>query len=135
MQAALVELIEQHRCHAFERGILLQHAGEDAFGDDLEARCRTYARIQAHAVAHRLANPFAQRLRHARGHGAGGQASGLQQQDDHRTHGSSSRTSGTVLCPRRAALPARRCDRRAARRAAVQYGFNGSGLNSVIGRA
>ncbi len=60
MQAALVEFVEQHGRDAFQRRILLQHAREDAFGDHLEPRARTHLGVHAHAVAHRLADAFAQ---------------------------------------------------------------------------
>ena len=43
LQVAFVELVEDHAGDAFERGIVLQHPGQDALGDDLDARARADA--------------------------------------------------------------------------------------------
>ncbi len=61
MQAALVEFVEQHGRHVFERGVFLQHPREDALGDDLESRRGSNARVESHAVAHGLADALAER--------------------------------------------------------------------------
>ena len=47
VQAALVELVEHHRCDAVERGIALQHPREHAFGDDLDAACASLTRVSS----------------------------------------------------------------------------------------
>ena len=80
-QAALVELVEQHRGDALERRVAEDHAGEHALGDHLDARARAGLRLQPHAVADRLADPLAQRLRHVRRGGARGQPARLQHDD------------------------------------------------------
>ena len=40
IERALVELVEQHRADARKLGIIEDHAGKDALGDDLDARLR-----------------------------------------------------------------------------------------------
>ncbi len=71
-QVALVELVEQDRAHAFQQRVVLQHAGEDALGDDLDAGVRPDLVLETDAITHRLADRFPQLL----GHEAGGRARG-----------------------------------------------------------
>ena len=47
VEVSLVELVEDHRRHALERGVVLHHAREDAFGDDLDAGARAATRKTA----------------------------------------------------------------------------------------
>ena len=81
VERALVELVEQHGADPVQLRIVEDHAGEDALGDDLDARprpaLRDHARPQSDALAHRLR----QRSRHALGGGPRGDAARLQHQD------------------------------------------------------
>ena len=47
VQAALVELVEQHGRDALERGVALQHPREHAFGDDLDAASPRSTRVSS----------------------------------------------------------------------------------------
>ena len=76
-----MEFVEDHQADAFQRRIVLQAAGEDAFGDHLDARVRPHLAVQANAVAHRLADPFAQLAGQALGGGAGGQSAWFEHED------------------------------------------------------
>ena len=80
-EVAFVELVEHDRADAFERGIVLDHAGEDALGDHLDPRrCRDLV-VEADAVADRLADLLAALPRHEVGGGARGDAARFQHQD------------------------------------------------------
>ncbi len=68
----LVEFIEEERADALEHRVVLDHAGEDALGDDLDTRCRGDATLEADAVADRVADLLAT----LRGHETGGRARG-----------------------------------------------------------
>jgi hypothetical protein len=81
IERALVEFVEQHGRDAVERGIVEDHAGEDALGHHLDPRPAADLRAEAHAKAHRLAHRLAKGLRHALGCGARGQPPGLQHDD------------------------------------------------------
>jgi hypothetical protein len=81
LQTALVELIEDHRGHALERRVLLQHAGEHALGDHLDARGTRDFGVQAHAVADGCPDCFPERVRHARRHRAGGEPARLEHEE------------------------------------------------------
>ena len=81
VQAALVELVEQHRRDALERRIALQHAREHAFGDDLDARAFADARLEPHAVADGVADALAERRGHALGDGARREPARLEHHD------------------------------------------------------
>ena len=59
IERALVELVEQHRADAGKGGIIKDHAGEDAFGDDLDACLRPGFRDHPRAQS----DPLADRLR------------------------------------------------------------------------
>jgi hypothetical protein len=65
LQVALVELVEDHARDSFERGIVLQHAGQDALGDDLEAGRGACTGLEPGAEADSLAGTLAERVRHA----------------------------------------------------------------------
>ena len=79
VERALMELVEQNPCDAFERRIVEDHAGEYALGDNLDPGSLRYQALQPHAQADRLADLLAQCRRHARGGGAGGEAARLEQ--------------------------------------------------------
>ena len=81
VQAALVELVEQHGRDAVERRIALQHPREHAFGDDLDARALADARLEPHAVADGVADALAERRRHALGDGARREPARLEHDD------------------------------------------------------
>ena len=70
LQASLVEFVEQDCGHPLQFRIVEDHAREHAFGDDLDARLRSHARIQTHAIADRLANALAAFAGHSRRGGA-----------------------------------------------------------------
>ena len=55
LQAAFVELIEDHQRHTLQFGVLLQHAGENAFRHHFQPGLRPAFTFGAHAVAHGLA--------------------------------------------------------------------------------
>ena len=80
-EVAFVEFVEQQCADAFEHRIVLQHAREDAFGDDFDARARRHLALEADAVADRLARRFAQLFRHEAGGGARGHAARFEHQD------------------------------------------------------
>ena len=76
-----MELVEDHRSNAVERGVVEDHAGEHALGDNLDPGLRRDLLLQADAVADGLADLLAERLGHAAGGGAGGEPARLQHQD------------------------------------------------------
>ena len=59
VERALVELVEQNSRHALERGIIEDHAGEHALGDDLDPRALRNEAREPHAQADRLTNLLA----------------------------------------------------------------------------
>ncbi len=79
-EMALVELVEDQRADAVEQRVVLQHAGEDAFGDHLDAGARTDLRFEADAVADRLAGLFTACAGHEVRGRARGDAARLQHQ-------------------------------------------------------
>ena len=81
VERALVIFVEQHAGDALERRIVEDHAREDAFGDDLDARSRRDFRFEAHPQADRFADILAERRRHAARRRAGGETSRLQQNE------------------------------------------------------
>ena len=78
VEAALVEFVEQHRRHAVEAGIVLDHPGEDALGDHLDTRAGRDLRLQPDTEADRLPDRLAQGRGHARRRRPGRQPAGLQ---------------------------------------------------------
>ena len=77
VERALVEFVEQHaRRRPSSDGIVEDHAGEDAFGDHLDAGPARHLRAEAHAIADRVADlsrrasPPCARRRRARRAGA-----------------------------------------------------------------
>ena len=81
IERAFVEFVEDDEPGAGKLRILLEPAGEDALGDDLDPRFRRDAPLEAHGVANRSAHLLAQRLRHAVRGVARGKAAGLQHDD------------------------------------------------------
>ena len=81
IQAALVKLVEQDAGDAVERRIVQDHAGEDAFGDHLDAGPGRDAALQAHAEADGLADRLPEGLGHAGRGRARGQPARLEQDE------------------------------------------------------
>ena len=81
IEGTFVEFVKQHRADAGKFGVGLDHPGEDAFGDDLDAGLGGGLALAAHAVADGLARFFAQGLGHALGGGAGGEAAGFEHEN------------------------------------------------------
>ena len=81
IERALVELVEQQRGDAVERRIVEDHAREHALGHDLDAGPPRHLGAEAHAIADGVADRLAERRRHARGGGAGGEPPRLQHDD------------------------------------------------------
>jgi hypothetical protein len=81
LQVALVELVEDHAGDTLERGVVLQHSGQDALGDDLDARARADAGLEARAIADAFAVGFPEQPGHAPGDRARGDAARLQHHD------------------------------------------------------
>ena len=81
LQVALVELVEHHAGHALERGVALQHAGQDALGHDLEAGCRADAGLEPGPVTDARAGPLADERRHAFRDGPCSDAARLEHHD------------------------------------------------------
>ena len=80
LQAALVELIEDHRRDALERGIILQPARQHPLRQHLQAGRGRDARVLAHAVTDGAAHRLAQGLRHALRHRPRREAARLEHQ-------------------------------------------------------
>ena len=81
VQAALVEFVEDQQARSRERGVVLQHAVQDALGDHFDPRsCRDF-RLETHAVAHGETRLLAQKRGHAFCRSARGHAAGFQHQD------------------------------------------------------
>ena len=81
VEMALVEFVEQDRADAGELRIVLDHARQDAFGDDFDARRRRDAAFEADAVADRRADVFAALRGHEFGGCARGDAARFEHQD------------------------------------------------------
>ena len=80
VERALVELVEQDCADAGELRVVQDHAGEDALGDDLDARLRPRLRDHARPQSDSLAHSLRQGLRHALGCGPRGDTARLQHQ-------------------------------------------------------
>ena len=81
VQAALVEFIEDDAGDAFQRGIALQPAGQQCFGQHFDASRCADLRLQARAVADGLAHWLSQQLCHAVRYGTGREPAGLEHDD------------------------------------------------------
>ncbi len=80
-QVAFVEFVEQQRADAVEHRVVLEHPGQDALGDHLDAGARGHLVLEADAVAHGLARRFAALPGHERGGAARGDPARLQHHD------------------------------------------------------
>jgi hypothetical protein len=80
MDRALVELVEQHRRDPRQRGVRLQHPGEDPLGHDLDAGGTPDPALAPDAVADSRTHLFAQHGRHPLGGGPRGDPARLQHQ-------------------------------------------------------
>ena len=80
-EVAFVEFVEQDRADAVEHRVVLDHAGQDAFGDDLDTGRGAGAVLETDAVAHRLRHVFAEAARHEAGGGARGDAARFEHHD------------------------------------------------------
>jgi hypothetical protein len=76
-----VELVEQHRADSGKLGIVEDHPGEDALGDDLDPRPRPGLRDHPRPQADPLADRLRQGVRHALRGRSRGDAARLQDQD------------------------------------------------------
>ena len=76
-----MELVEDHRGHAVEHGIVEDQPGENALGDDLDPGAARDFGAEADAQPDRIADALAQRLRHAVCSGARGEPARLQHQN------------------------------------------------------
>ena len=86
VEAAFMDFVEQHGGNAGKLGIGDQHAGEDAFGDDIDAGGGRGAAVHAGAIADGGAKRCAAGFGHALGSGARGEAARRQQQDPAGAH-------------------------------------------------
>jgi hypothetical protein len=81
IQRPLVEFVEDDGGDSGELGIIEDHTGEDALGDNLDPRPGRYPVIQAHAVTDRFAHLLAEQGRHAARRGTCRQPARFQQDD------------------------------------------------------
>jgi hypothetical protein len=81
VQVAFVEFIEEDRGDAGQFRVVLDHAREDAFGDDFDARRLRDLRFEADAVADRFADTLAALRGHEFCRRARGDATRFEQQD------------------------------------------------------
>ncbi len=73
-----MELIKEHRSYVCQIGIIEDHPGENAFGDDEDAGLGRNLVFEPHAIADGCADLFAQQARHAAGRRRGRQDGGVQ---------------------------------------------------------
>ena len=81
VKRALMELVEQHRRDAFQLRIVEDHPRENAFGDDFDAGAGGDFGLHPHPHADRAADLLAERLRHAGGGRARGEAARFEHDD------------------------------------------------------
>ena len=81
IQAALVKLIEDHATHAAKRRIRLQHAGQNAFSEHLDARIAAHFGFEPGAVADGVSDRFSEQRRHAIRDRACGETPRFEHQD------------------------------------------------------
>ena len=80
-EVALVELVEDDRGHAVQAGIVLDHAGQDAFGQHFHASCRGGLVLEPDSITHALPDRFVVLPGHETRGRARGDAARLQHQD------------------------------------------------------
>ncbi len=76
-----MELVEDHQAEVRQLRVVLQPAGENTFGDDLNPGGGTDPTFIAGDVTDGFAHPLTQQIGHTSGCGPGGQPSGLQHHD------------------------------------------------------
>ncbi|MNN32630.1 hypothetical protein D3C81_1463540 [compost metagenome] len=81
VEAALVKLVENQQAHAFQRRIILQAPGEDAFGDHFDSGIGADFAVEANAIAHGFADLFPQLTGQPLRRRACGQSAGFEHQD------------------------------------------------------
>ena len=81
IEAALMEFVEDDEAGVGKFRVLLQAAGEDAFGDDLDPGAGRDLALESHGVAHRVAHAFTECGGHAPGRGAGSEAARFEHDD------------------------------------------------------
>ncbi len=96
-----MEFVEDDAGNIRQFGIVLQHAGEDALGHDLDAGVAADLGIEAGAVAHRSADGLIQGMGHAVGDGTGREAARLEHEDlfSGQPRAASKASGTTVLLP------------------------------------
>ena len=72
-----MELVEDNNRSVAQRGIILQPAQQDAFGDKADTGAQTRLVVEPHLVANLGAQSAASLPGHAPGHSAGGDTAGL----------------------------------------------------------
>ena len=83
----LVEFVKDHRRDTVQQGIVLQHAREDAFGHDFDARAGRDLALEADAIADRLTDRFTELRSHIAGCCARRDTARFQHQDFARAPG------------------------------------------------
>ena len=58
-KATLMKLVEDDGTDAIERGVIYDHSGENALGDNFNASVTRHFGVEAHTIAHRFAHAFA----------------------------------------------------------------------------
>jgi len=81
LQAALVELVEDHQPHPGQLGIVLHPPGEHSFGNHLYLGCRRDLCLKTDPVAHGLPDLLPHLPGHETGGQPGGQAARFEHQD------------------------------------------------------
>ena len=76
-----MELVEAERRHALQRGVVLHHPGENAFGNHLHPRARTHAMLEAHSVADGGSDLFAKQAGHLLRGGPRGESPRFEHED------------------------------------------------------
>ena len=76
-----MKLIEDHTTDIVEARVILQHARENAFRDDFDARVAAHSRLEPRPKSDASADGFAKKLRHPAGDGARCDAARLEHQD------------------------------------------------------
>jgi hypothetical protein len=76
-----MEFVKQKHPDPLQRGVVHEHPGEHAFGDDLNPRGGADSCLDARPKAHAPTQGLAEQIGHARGRGARSQAPGLEQKD------------------------------------------------------
>ena len=81
VNAALVELVEDHEPDPLQGGIRLDQPGQDALGEDLDPGGRAHRRFVPDPVADQLPDLLSGQCGHTTRRRPGGQAPGLEHQD------------------------------------------------------